>query len=224
MNRLRAGAYDFFLDETHQEHKTSPVALGVILDSLPPTFDPIPDQTIDSNSGRHVVQLAGIQPATFSRTNELVLSATCDNPALVSNIAIDYTFPNSAGSLSFATVDNAFGTATITVTLSDGQSARSLTTTAFEVSVVTPDAAPLTIQSVQFVAMQSPLDPANSQFQFQIAGPDGSVVVVEASTDPGHWTPISTNTLVNGVAVIRDAESRNFNIRLYRVRLATQAP
>jgi len=83
---------------------------------------------------------------------------------------------------------------------------------------------------MQFVAIQTPpvtksaLDPADSQFQFKIAGPDGSVVVVEASNDSSNWAPISTNTLVNGAVVSTDAESRNFNIRFYRVRLATQAP
>ena len=90
--------------------------------------------------------------------------------------------------------------------------------------------APLTIQSMQFVAIQEPpvtksaLDPANSEFQLQIAGRDGSIVVVEASTDLSNWVPISTNTLVNGVVVSADADSRKFNNRFYRARQATQTP
>ena len=83
---------------------------------------------------------------------------------------------------------------------------------------------------MQFVAIQEPpvtksaLDPANSEFQLQIAGRDGSIVVVEASTDLSNWVPISTNTLVNGVVVSADADSRKFNNRFYRARQATQTP
>src|SRR5438309_607748 len=98
------------------------------------------------------------------------------------------------------------------------------------VTVAATNEAPLTIQSVQFVAIPAPpvtksaLDPANSEFQLQIAGSDGGIVVVEASTDLINWTPFTTNTLVNGAAVSADGESRNFNIRFYRVRMSTQAP
>src|SRR5439155_627086 len=83
------------------------------------------------------------------------------------------------------------------------------------IAVTPTNEAPLTIQSAQFVAIQAPpvtksaLNPASSQFQFQIAGPDGSFVVVEASTDMSNWAPISTNTLVNGAVVSADADSRN---------------
>jgi hypothetical protein len=89
---------------------------------------------------------------------------------------------------------------------------------------------PLTIRSAQFVAFQgspvtkSALDPGNSQFQFQIEGPDGSTVVVEASSDLRTWAPISTNTLVNGAALSTDTESPRPEIRHYRVRLSSQAP
>jgi hypothetical protein len=100
------------------------------------------------------------------------------------------------------------------------------------VTVVAPPTitTPLTIQSAQFVATQAPpvtkstLDPANSQFQIQVAGPEGSQVIVEASVDFSNWAPIGTNTLVNGAVVSADAESRNFSMRFYRARLATQIP
>ena len=323
---LGEGTYEFFLDETHQEHKTSQVGLGVILDSLPPTFAEIPDRTIAGNAGLQTVPLSGITSALLSRTNAMSITAETDNPDLVGNLTFDYTSPNPSGALRFTTQPGAYGSATVTVTISDGQSVHSTFSRRFTVTVlplnqapsvqwlgptnqsilqkpqpvtlqaaasdldgtvvrvefrdgtnslgvvsnppysllwnnptvgahtlsavatddrgtaaisdlitvtiaVTPtNEAPLTIQSAQFVAIQAPpvtksaLNPASSQFQFQIAGPDGSFVVVEASTDMSNWAPISTNTLVNGAVVSADADSRNFNIRFYRVRLATQAP
>jgi hypothetical protein len=227
---LGEGTYEFFLDETHQEHKTSEVGLGVILDSLPPTLAEILDRTIAGNAGPQTVPLSGITSALLSRTNAMFITAGTDKPELVANLTINYASPNPSGTLSFTPRPGAFGTATVTVTISDSQSLHSTFSRRFTVTVLPPNEVPLTIQSVQFVASQEPpvtksaLDPANSQFQFQIAGPDGSIVVMETSTDFGNWTPISTNTLVNGVVVSADPDSRNFNIRFYRARLATQIP
>ena len=417
VEQLGAGDYEFFLDETHHEHKTSRVALTAILDSLPPTFAEIADRTILSNAGRQTVPLTGITSALLSRTNAMTITADSDNPELVGNLMIDYTSPNPSGALSFTPQPGAYGEATVTVTISDGHSIHStfkrrftvvvrpappvvelltptdhmtletpqtiqiaanaysssgairrvefwnaticlgvvtnqpfaiactnlavgsysftavavdewgqaatsasltltvlppnqpptiqwispadrtvlnspvpvslsvassdsdgsvvevsfydgtqlLGTVAHEpytlawnsptpgthslsavatddrggvasdlitvtVAAILTNEVPLTIHSVQFVAIQAPpvtksaLDPAYSQFQFQLAGPVGRIVVVEASMDFSNWAPISTNTLVNGAAVSADAESRNFNIRFYRVRLATQDP
>jgi hypothetical protein len=51
VRELGAGSYEFFSDTTHNEHRTSPTALSLIMNSLPPLFDPIADLTVDSNAG-----------------------------------------------------------------------------------------------------------------------------------------------------------------------------
>jgi len=42
--------------------------------------------------------------------------------------------------------------------------------------------------------------------------------VVEASTNLHNWTPVSTNTLVNGTNYFSDASFTNYPQRFYRVR------
>ena len=42
-------------------------------------------------------------------------------------------------------------------------------------------------------------------------------LVVEASTDLQNWTPVSTNTLVNGVSTLVDSTWTNQPQRFYRV-------
>jgi hypothetical protein len=87
---------------------------------------------------------------------------------------------------------------------------------------------PLIIRSVEMVnnpASEVAKSSLQSRLiQLHIQGPDGSEAVIEASTDLNSWTPISTNALVNGTFVGTDSESANFNLRFYRVRLATQTP
>src|SRR5205807_2152948 len=73
VQELRTGNYDFFSDDSHHEHKTSPVALGVILDSLPPTLDRIADLTLTQNAGPQAVALTGVMPALLGRTNTIVI-------------------------------------------------------------------------------------------------------------------------------------------------------
>jgi hypothetical protein len=58
---------------------------------------------------------------------------------------------------------------------------------------------------------------AGSQgFQFTISWATNTSVVVEASTNLQDWTPVSTNTLVNGTSAFVD--SANYPQRFYRLR------
>jgi len=189
-----------------------------------------------ANQAPTVQWLTPTNGAVFTATGTIVLEAAAADPDgnLVRVEFLDGT--NSLGVLSAPpysllwsnlTVGTHMLSAVATDDLGVAASSESITVT---VAVPPTNEVPLTIQSAQFVAIQPPpvtksgLDPANSQFQIEIAGPDGSLVVVEASTDFSNWAPISTNTLVNGAVVCADAESRNFNMRSYRARLATQPP
>jgi hypothetical protein len=138
VEQLGAGSYSFFLDETHHEHKTSRAALAAILDSLPPTLAEIPDQTVVGNTDRQTVPLMGVTTALFSRTNAISITADSDNPALLGNLAIDYTSPNPTGVLSFTPQPGGYGTATVTVTISDGHSTHSTYRRRFAVVVLPP--------------------------------------------------------------------------------------
>jgi sugar lactone lactonase YvrE len=56
------------------------------------------------------------------------------------------------------------------------------------------------------------------QFGFNLTGPAGRVVVVEASTDLLSWLPLWTNTFA-GTLIFSDSQSGVFSNRFYRARL-----
>ena len=66
-------------------------------------------------------------------------------------------------------------------------------------------ASPSTIRFVHIISGESPALPITSsgadfgfrgeQFAFNISGPTGQLVVIEASTDLVSWRPVGTNTI-----------------------------
>lgn len=56
----------------------------------------------------------------------------------------------------------------------------------------------------------------DGQFRISLNSIFTSTVVLEASTDLLNWTPISTNTVVNGTVTLNDANAGSFNGRYYR--------
>jgi hypothetical protein len=95
----------------------------------PPTLDTISDRTISEDAPKQTVNLTGIT-AGSGETQPLRLTATSSNTALIPNPTVDYTSPNSTGSIRFAPVADRFGTATITITIEDGGIDGNLDTTA----------------------------------------------------------------------------------------------
>jgi hypothetical protein len=58
----------------------------------------------------------------------------------------------------------------------------------------------------------------SNTFQFTISWATNAAVVVEASTNLQDWTPIITNSLVNGTNAFRDSDWINYPQRFYRIR------
>ncbi len=85
-----------------------------------PTLGAIGNTTISEDAGLQTVSLAGISTGAPNETQTLIVTASSSNTALIPVPAVTYMSPNATGSLSFTPVANAFGTATITVTVSDG--------------------------------------------------------------------------------------------------------
>lgn len=94
-----------------------------------PTLDVINNPTpITEDSPTQTIGLSGITPGG-QETQELRITAASGNPAVVPDLSVNYTSPNSVGSLSFRAATNAFGTAQITVTVEDGGGDGLLSTT-----------------------------------------------------------------------------------------------
>src|SRR5204863_315040 len=78
-----------------------------------PTLDPISNLTITENAGQQTVNLTGISSGASNQVQTLIVTATSSNPGLVPNPTVNYTSPNSSGSLSLTPA--AFSTCTTTI-------------------------------------------------------------------------------------------------------------
>ncbi|CAN5476189.1 hypothetical protein BH23BAC1_BH23BAC1_35040 [soil metagenome] len=88
-------------------------------DNNAPTLDPIANPApINEDAPAQTVNLTGITSGGDAGQT-LTVTATSDNVDLIPNPTVTYTSPNATGTLTFTPVANAFGTANITVTVTD---------------------------------------------------------------------------------------------------------
>ncbi|MBM4003764.1 MAG: DNRLRE domain-containing protein [Planctomycetes bacterium] len=91
---------------------TPPVNAAPTLDAIASPADILEDD------GPQTINLTGIS-AGPGENQTLTVTAKSSNPNLIPNPTVNYTSPNATGSLSYAPVSNAFGSAVITVTVKD---------------------------------------------------------------------------------------------------------
>jgi VCBS repeat-containing protein len=97
---------------------TQSFAVTVTAVNQAPTIDAIGNVALVENSGQQTVNLTGIT-AGAGENQTITVTATSDNPSLISNPTVTYTSPSSTGTLSFTPVAGQTGTASITVTVQD---------------------------------------------------------------------------------------------------------
>ena len=111
------------------------VPLAVSASNQPPTLNPLSDLTLLENSGQQIVNLSGLASGAASENQKLTVTAISSNPALIPNPSVRCISPRSTGTLTFTPMHNAVGTATITVTVNDGQARNNTVTRTFTVTV-----------------------------------------------------------------------------------------
>ncbi len=84
-----------------------------------PTLDPISDSGAAEDAGPQSLPLSGIF-AGGAELDPLRVTAVSSDPTLVGNPVIAYTSPNADATLTYTSLPDQFGTATITVTVEDG--------------------------------------------------------------------------------------------------------
>ncbi|MTI39224.1 T9SS type A sorting domain-containing protein [Fulvivirga lutimaris] len=84
-----------------------------------PLIDRVADLNLDINPGVIDVNLSGISAGEFDEYQELTITATSNNLALIPNPSITYSSPDGVGTLSFTPELNAIGDASITLTITD---------------------------------------------------------------------------------------------------------
>ena len=100
-----------------------------------PTLNALANVNVNEGAGQQTVNLSGISSGASNEVQTLTVTATSSNPGLIPNPTVNYTSPNSAGSIAFTPVAGAGGTATITVTVNDGGATSNTVSRAFTVAV-----------------------------------------------------------------------------------------
>src|SRR5439155_13064641 len=108
-----------------------------------PTLDALINLTLMEDTGLQTVNLTGISSGASNENDMLEISACSSNPQLIPNPLVAYSSPNPTGTLSFTPVAHTFGSATLSVTVNDGQPSNNLITRSFIVTVK-----PLQINSI----------------------------------------------------------------------------
>ena len=117
-------------------------AVGVVtVEVLPvndaPTLNSISDISIARNASAQSVNLTGIS-AGPNESQVVRIVATSSSPSFIPNPSVNYASPNGTGVLNFTPVADKFGTATITVLVSDDGTPSLQTTKTFKVTVAAP--------------------------------------------------------------------------------------
>jgi hypothetical protein len=107
-----------------------------------PTLNTIAGRTINEGAGAQSVSLSGIGSGATNESQTLTVTASSSNTGLIPTPAVTYTSPNATGSIAFTPVAYAYGSANITVTVSDGGASNNVISRSFTVLVNPVNQAP----------------------------------------------------------------------------------
>lgn len=85
-----------------------------------PTLDAIGDFTLDEDASPQTVSLTGIGTGAANEVQTLIITAMSSNPVLIPQPTVTYASPQTSGQLDFTPSADQWGTAAISVTVSDG--------------------------------------------------------------------------------------------------------
>jgi hypothetical protein len=132
-----ADSFTFRVNDGATDSNTAPFGITVAAVNDPPAVDPVADPApVPEDSARQTVTLTGLSAGPADEAGQtLTVTATSSNPAVVPDPTVTYAGGDTA-TLAYTPIPDASGTATITVTVSDG------TDTTVQTFVVTIDSAP----------------------------------------------------------------------------------
>ncbi|MCX6912989.1 MAG: Ig-like domain-containing protein, partial [Verrucomicrobia bacterium] len=108
----------------------------------PPTLNALANVTINEGAGLQTVNLSGITSGATNEAQTLTVTATSSNTGLIPTPTVNYTTPNTTGSITFAPAGYNNGSATITVTVNDGGSSNNVISRTVTVTVNSVNQAP----------------------------------------------------------------------------------
>lgn len=163
-----------------------------IVPNQPPTLNPVSNLALNQNAGLQTLNLSGISSGASNESQVLTITASSSNPGLIPNPTIGYASPNPTGSLMFTPVAHAFGSATIKVTVNDGQAQNNTIVRSFDVMV---NGAPAISA---FPDQETPPDRTTPAIAFTVSDPEtaaSNLTVFASSSNPAL---VPTNNIVFG--------------------------
>jgi fibronectin type 3 domain-containing protein len=135
VNFFGTDSFTYAASDATSTSAAATVTINVTPQNDVPTLNVIASITVYPNSGTMAVPLSGITSGAANEAQTLSVTASSSNPSLITP-TVTYTSPSAIGSLSLRP-GSMTGTATITVTVNDGQSANNLLQRTFLISVIT---------------------------------------------------------------------------------------
>jgi hypothetical protein len=184
-----------------------PSQLGVsaAAPNVPPTLDVISDATLLEDSGSQIIPLTGIGDGGDAPSQALAVTARSSDLTLMLDPTIVYASPASTASLLLAPLPNRYGSATITVRVTDSGGGANFTVRTFVVTVTPINDAPAIATPAGMVINEN--DPLQTVLLSGIsAGPDESgqtLSILAFSSDPAIVpNPTITYTSPNATGVL----------------------
>ena len=161
-----------------------------------PTLDSIPNFNLNEDSGPVLVALNGISSGANNEAQELIVSATSSHPHIVPPPQVNYVSPSGSGALMIAPLPDTNGTATITVSVTDGQTVNGTNTQSFVVNVRPFNNPPVLVGLPERAVLQAP-KPLQIIFTVMDAETPASGLMVTAESTAGALLP-NSNLLLAG--------------------------
>ncbi|MEA3208287.1 MAG: large repetitive protein [Chthoniobacter sp.] len=120
----------------------------------PPTLEALADLDLLEDAPEQIISLTGIGTGASNEAQTLVVTAASSDPAVIPIPLITYTSPGASGTLRLQPAANASGSATITITVSDGGAEDSTVTRTFLVRVSTVNDAPSFVRGPDQTALE----------------------------------------------------------------------
>ena len=183
----------------------------------PPSIDLLSDIVVTENAGRQTVQLTGISSGSTNANVALSIVAVSSNPSLIPNPTVNYVSPSSSGSLSFTPTTNSFGTARITIAITDNQPTNNYSSVSFQVTVnqAVPVAgllASAVIAPNSTFRFEVPL-PATNNDKVSVAlaagAPTGAQIIGRKGNSWLVWTPTMSQASSTNLIGIKITDSSN---------------
>lgn len=186
---------------------------GAAGQNSPPTLNSLPSLSLTEDDPDQAVALSGITNGGDPGQG-ITLTAVSSDPSLVPNPTVNYFSPSGTGSLRLRPAPDAFGTCTITVTVSDGQVQNGTFSRTFQVTVA-PVNDPPTLDIIPDIVLTGPAD-GNIEFipQVPLTGISAGPANEQQTVLPGSLTVTLTgNTAVGGNQIYYTSGDRTGSLR-----------